>query len=280
MARREDDTWCRNLAGKKVGEYTLLEFVGAGRIGYVYKAQHEGFSESPRAVKLVFDELKPGWDVELKKVMRLELIEGVAHFHQTGAATVSHEGAFKLCQYTVWDYIAPGENLRQYLKRVDKIDTGFLLAAVERILHVLHACEARGVARHGDLHSGNILIGDETIARLDDSLQPRAPIYVSDFGYGTTGAATTPKDDYKGLSRIINEMISHIDYTTATATHRQILLGMQRDLGKLLHELAGAERRPPLELLKVLGEIRRSVQAGDRRASGTTTTGSGLAIGL
>jgi hypothetical protein len=206
----------RALAGKKVDQYILLEFVGSGRIGYVYKAYHEDLPESPRAVKLVFDELKPGWDVELRKVMRLELIDGVVHFHHLGTANITHESVSKLCQFSVWDYISPGENLRKYLGRVGEIPISFLVAVVERILHVLHACEAQGVARHGDLHSGNILIGDETIARLDDTLQPRAPIYVSDFGYGATGAVTAPKDDYEGLSRIINEMIAHIEYTTAS----------------------------------------------------------------
>jgi hypothetical protein len=279
MARREDDIWCRDLSGKKVDKYTLLQFVGAGRIGYVYKAQHEDFSESPRAVKLIFDQLKSGWEVELKKVMRLELIDGVVHFHHLGPATITHDGVSKLCQYSVWDYISPGENLWKYLNRVGKIPTSFLVAVVERILHVLHACEAQGVARHGDLHAGNILIGDQTNSRLDDALQPRAPIYVSDFGYGATGAVAAPKDDYEGVSRIINKMIAHVEYATATATHRQILQGMQLDLGKLLREPALTERRSPLDLLKVLDHLKHSAQAGDRRTSGSTTAGSGRPSG-
>jgi hypothetical protein len=274
MARRNDDTWCHSLAGRKVDKYTLINFLGAGRIGYVYRAQHEDFSGSPRAVKLIFSELKAGWDTELRKVMQLELIDGVVHFHQLGPSSVTHDGQTKLCQFTVWDYIAPGENLRAYLKRVDKIPTSFLLAVVERILHVLHACEAKGVKRHGDLHSGNILIGDSTVARLDDFLQPRAPIYVSDFGYGTTAAVTQPKDDYDGLSQIVNEMIPHIEYATATATHRQILLAMQRDLGKLLREPEGAERRPPFELLRVLNDLKRSAQTEERRNVATQGVGT------
>src|ERR1700730_4714700 len=100
MARSaEDDVWCRSLSGKKVDKYELLDFIGAGRLGYVYKAQLEGFPGSLRAVKLIFDELKSGWDVELKKVMRLEVVEGVVHFHELGTAHVDHEGKSKLCQY-------------------------------------------------------------------------------------------------------------------------------------------------------------------------------------
>jgi len=155
--------------------------------------------------------------------------------------------------------------LKGYLKRVRSVPTSFLLAVVEQILRVLHACEKQGVPRHGDLHSGNILIGDPSSARLDDTLQPRAPIYVSDFGYGTTGAVTQPKDDYEGLAYIINEMLKYVDYATASATDRQILKATQPALTKLLREPAVAERRPPLELLQVLVQIKRSAQAGGQQ---------------
>ncbi len=199
--------------------------------------------------------------------MQLELVDGVVHFHDSGTKDITHEGETRLCQFTIWDYIAPGENLRRYLKRLPRISTSFLVAVVERILHVLHACEAQGVARHGDLHSGNILIGNETLVKLDDSLQPRAPIYVSDFGYGITAGATLPKDDYEGLAHIVNEMIPCIDYATATATHRRTLKAMQGTLGKMLRERTGSERRAPFDLLRALTDIRRSAQAGDSRAS-------------
>jgi serine/threonine protein kinase len=271
MSAKRDDLWCRGLAGKTVDKYTLVEFVGAGRIGYVYKAQLSELSSAIRAVKLTFDSLKTGWEVELKKVMSLSLVDGVVHFHDLGPAQIET----RLCQFTVWDYIEPGENLKQYLSRVNKVPTSFLLAVVERILHVLHACEAQGVVRHGDLHSGNILIGNESPAKLDDSLAPRAPIYVSDFGYGATGGMVTPKNDYQGLSGIINEMIARVEYATATATHKQILQAMQRDLGKLLNEGTGTERRAPLELLKLLVEIRRMAQAGPRAEAIAVSTSSG-----
>jgi len=275
MVSKRIDAWCRELAGKSVGKYTLVGFIGAGRIGYVYKAQHHDLANAFRAIKLTFDSLKDGWEVELKKVVSLELVDGVVHFHDLGAESVTHDGATRLCQFTVWDYIAPGENLRQYLTRVGRIPTSFLLAVVERILHVLHACQAQGVTRHGDLHAGNILIGEPSVAKLDDSLQPRFSIYVSDFGYGATGEITIPKDDYQGLSHIINEMISNVEYSTETATHRQILHAMQSDLGKLLHEAAGTERRPPLDLLRLLAEIKDQAQAGARPGTTAASAPSG-----
>lgn len=267
MNREIDDAWFKNLSGIDIGNFRLDKFVGAGKIGYVYRAQHRVHPTCVRAVKLVFDFLNDDWHVELEKVMKLELVDGVVHYHDSGPAQVMHLDKTRLCQFSVWDYIAPGENLKNYLKRVGRIPTSFLLAVVERILHVLHSCEAHGVARHGDLHSGNILIGDDTLAKLDDSLQPRAPIYVSDFGYGRTGGVKAPKDDYEGLARIINEMIARVDYATATATHRRVLRAIQSNLGKLLREHSGAERRSPRDLLWLLNDIKRSAQASGRQIS-------------
>lgn len=193
MSAQRDENWCRSLTSKHVGKLTLHNFIGAGKIGYVYRASLIEFPDAIRAVKLTFDQLKEGWEIELKKVTSLDRIEGVVHFHDLGAQTITHEGRSHLCQYTVWDFIPPGENLKQYLKRVQAIDAGFLLAVVERVLRVLHACQVTGVPRHGDLHAGNILIGTPTDASLDETLRPRAEIYVSDFGYGGTGGAIKAK---------------------------------------------------------------------------------------
>lgn len=255
MTQRRDDSWCRSLAGYEVDAYKLVDFVGAGKIGYVYRAEHREFPGSQWAVKLIFDELKSGWEIELKKVIGLALVPNVVHFHGLGAAQLTHKGKTRLCQYTFWDYIAPGENLRTHLERVGQIGTSFLVSVVERILHVLHACQEKGVVRHGDLHSGNILIGDATAATLDDSLEPRCPIFVSDFGYGATGAAMMPKDDYEGVTHIINEIIPRVEYSSTTATDKQILQAIRQELGKLLREPARSERSPPLDLLRVLGDI-------------------------
>ena len=267
MTHNQSDSWSQDLRGTRVGEYRLVDFLGEGEIGYVYRAEHKDFPGAQRAIKLIFDHLNEGWEVELRKVMGLELVPNVVHFHEMGTDRINHDGKTRLCQYTVWDYIPPGENLQKHLERVGKVRTSFLVSVIERILHVLHACHQKGVARHGDLHPGNILIGDETASTLDDSLQPRAAIFVSDFGYGATGAAKIPKDDYKGLANIINEVILRIEYSSTTSTDRQILQAIRQELGKLLRESPGAERRKPLELLSALSEIKQCAKGYDATES-------------
>ena len=284
MVDRQRDRWPRGLAGVTVDGYTLIDFVGAGNIGYVYRAERPGFPGAVWAVKLIFDGLRNGWEVELNKVIALGLVPNVVHFHRLGTDQITHAEDTRLCQYTVWDYIPPGENLNQHLKRVREVSTSFLVAVVERILHVLHACHEKGVLRHGDLHAGNILIGDDTTAGLDESLQTRAPVYVSDFGYGASGASTIPKDDYEGLAAIINKIIGHIDYSRATSTDKKILQGVRVGLRKLLQDV-GSERRNPLELLKALLAIKREAKAHDPGSGshgtggGTTPSGEGATVG-
>src|SRR2546428_420462 len=101
MSAQRDDVWCRSLSGRRVGKFTLHEFVGAGKIGYVYRASLVDFPDAIRAIKLTFD-LKDGWDVELKKVTSLDRVDGVVHFHDLDAELVTHQGSSHLCQYTVW----------------------------------------------------------------------------------------------------------------------------------------------------------------------------------
>ncbi|MBE0615173.1 MAG: hypothetical protein IH604_15985 [Burkholderiales bacterium] len=262
MPQENNKSWSEDLEGKEVENFRLGGFVGKGKIGFVYKAYHKDLPDTEFAVKLVFRALKSGWDTELKKVSKLNLVQGVVHYHTHGESRITHLGDTQLCLYTVWDYIPPGENLITYLERVKSINTSFLLAVTERILHVLHGCEAKGVSRHGDLHAGNILIGSEELETYDDSMQRRQPIFVSDFGYGATGGEKSPKDDYIGLAEIINMMIARVGYAMATATHKQILQAIKPLFAKLLRESQGTERCRPLDILHLVKEIKEKAQCG------------------
>jgi hypothetical protein len=259
-------TWYTSLDGQNVEKFVLDAYIGCGKIGYVYRAHHIDLPDTAYAVKLTFDKVKPGWDNELKKVSKLDLVEGVAHYKTHGTTHITREGESHLCVYTVWDYIPPGENLRDYLTREECISASFLLAVTERVLHVLHACECRGIARHGDLHAGNILIGDSTLEHLDDNLEKRVPVFVSDFGYGTTGGTKAPKNDYNGLAQIINQMIGKVDYAKETPTHRQILQSLKPTFGKVLNDAVGCEQPRPLDLLRHLREIKQQAQIGSYTA--------------
>jgi hypothetical protein len=245
----------KQLQGRRVGQYVLDEFVGAGKIGYVYKAHREDISEIINAVKLV-PLTRPGWDTELKKVAKLANIPNVVHFHSLEACHLQHDSETVLVQATIWNYIHPGRNLKDYLLTVPNCSVSFLYAVVTTVLRVLHACEKLGIARHGDLHPGNILIGEQDDAQLDTTtLNPIEPIYVSDFGFGATGGKKMPKDDYAGLALIVDAIIQRIDWESAPASDRVLLTGCRDLLKKVARENTASERYSPFDLLKTLQQI-------------------------
>ena len=135
--------------GQEVGAYILDSYIGCGKIGHVYKAHRKDIPEIEQAVKIVH-QLNDGWETELKKVGGLRNVPNVVQFHDLGTALVKPEGRSGITvQFTVWDYIEPGKNLKALLEESLSVPASFLLATVETILRVLHACQSRGIPRHG-----------------------------------------------------------------------------------------------------------------------------------
>ena len=253
--------------GQEVGAYVLDAYIGCGKIGHVYKAHRKDIPEIVQAVKIVH-QLKEGWETEIKKVGGLRNVPNVVQFHDLGTAMVRPSGRSAITvQYTVWDYIEPGRSLKSILKEPSSVPASFLLATVETILRVLHACQSRGVPRHGDLHPGNILIGQEDGTVLDVNNRPAAPVFVSDFGYGATGGRPSPKDDFEGLASIVNAVIQKIDWAQANSGDRQLVMGMKEILRKTLSEPMQSERAKPKDILQALSHLKlRAGTPKDARA--------------
>ncbi|HKO44824.1 MAG TPA: hypothetical protein VJU84_16215 [Pyrinomonadaceae bacterium] len=270
------DKWFTHLAGKRAGKYTLDRYIGSGRLGHVYQGHSEESSDWPVAVKLTQGSPRAGWENEIQKPQQLRGITGVVAYHDQGAGQIVVGRRTEVFLFTVWDFIPPGRNLKQYLREIETCPASFLIAVLEQILRVLHACEKRGVKRHGDLHPGNILVGEKDEADLDASLEAREPIYVSDFGYGVTGGDKAPKDDYQGLADIADAILEKTEWEKGTATDKQIIQGIRELLQKLLRETSHSERRTPKEILKAVKELDQRVRAAGAIHLGTTSVGHSL----
>jgi len=262
---QQNFAWLAALEGQHVGDYVLDNYIGCGRIGYVYRAHLADIPDIEHAVKLV-PNLKEGWETELKKVGKLSKVSNVVHFHHLGTATVRSGKHSAAVQYTVWDYVHPGRNLKSILDGQTLITGSFVLAIIETILRVLHACQCRDILRHGDLHPGNILIGEKDESQLDSNLRPVEPVYVSDFGYGATYGGPPPKDDYRGLASIADSLTKKVDWATANSSDRQLLAGTASVLRKVLSEDTQSERTSPKDILEALSAVRS--QAGRVRDGG------------
>ena len=58
--RSSASDWLVNVSGQQVGDYDLDEYIGCGKIGYVYRAHRRDIPEIERAVKLVPDSKTAG----------------------------------------------------------------------------------------------------------------------------------------------------------------------------------------------------------------------------
>jgi hypothetical protein len=257
---RENSKWFESLTGQTIGGYKLEKFLGKGRIGYVYRACSLKIADVEMAIKLTpAKKIKDEWRNEIQKVARLSTIRGIVHYHNLGTEEIVSEGHTELVLYTIWDYIPPGRNLREYLSEESRtIRTSFLLAVVEGVLKTLHACQTKGIPRHGDLHLGNILIGDPDAGDIDAELRPREQVYVSDFGYVATGGTIPLKDDYQGLAAIANAIIERIEWSKTTSSDRHVIVGLRQLLAKVLPEESQSEKMEPVEILRGLREIKES----------------------
>jgi hypothetical protein len=262
--------WYKRLSGERLDDFVLDEFIGCGKIGAVYRAHQHDIPSRTVAIKVVPGQPRPGWENEIRKVVLLADIQGVVHFHQVGEKRLTVREETNVFLFTVWDYVPPGTNLRQHLQG-KTCSASFAFAVIEQILRVLHACATRDLPRHGDLHSGNILIGTSDPADLDTEGRLRDRVFVSDFGYGATGARKSPKDDYQGLAGIFNELMAKIEWDRATATDKQALSGTRDVLAKLLRESAESDRRPPLEIFRTIRHIRERARLSGSLGAGSTS---------
>jgi serine/threonine protein kinase len=189
--------------GKIFGDYELIEEIGNGKIGVVYKA-HRKDIDHYRAIKIIPDEkLRPNWQLEIIKVVKLVSIPQVAQYYDHKAEQV-FDGKSYAC--ISWEYIK-GDNLKDFVKKNPKaITLEVILNITDQLLQAFRAMKEEGIS-HNDLHEGNILIYFDK--RMGNPEIPR--IKITDFGIGGSHDELKPKDDYRELARILHNLLELID---------------------------------------------------------------------
>ncbi len=118
--------------GEKFGDYELIEEIGYGKIGVVYKAHRKDIDNYYRAIKIIpAKKLRPNWQQEIMKVVKLAGVPQVTYYYDHKADQVFDEFLFS------WEKIFENENaqLVEALKnnfgigwakmaKVEKIDNG------------------------------------------------------------------------------------------------------------------------------------------------------------
>jgi serine/threonine protein kinase len=209
--------------------YRLVEKIGEGNIGVVYKAQNNSLPDTLACKIIPKNKLKVGWETELKKVIQLRTIPNIVQYHSSGDSVDNEKHPFV---WIMWDYI-PNINLREYLERTPwPLDMAFIEDITTTILKVLHACHSVGI-QHGDLHEGNILIS-ENDSRIVGN--PRV-IWISDFGCGGSHNQLEPKDDFRQLFYIISNLLSKLKPSDLNPRDKVLYGEMREFLGKRILEI-------------------------------------------
>jgi len=165
------------VIGHVVGKYKILEKIGEGGMGSVYRAEHTVLG-SPAAVKV----LLPMWTQDAVVVDRF--------FHEAKAASaIRHVGIVEVFDYgrlpndQAWIAmeLLRGENLTELCVRSGALDPSLVQQLAAQILAALDAAHVAGVV-HRDLKPDNLYLV------RDPSAPGAVRVKVLDFGIAKLGA--------------------------------------------------------------------------------------------
>jgi serine/threonine protein kinase len=154
------------LVGQTLGEYRILEEIGAGGMGTIYKGQHI-LLETYAAIKVISPQ-QQGDEVSLQRFIReARAIHDLRH---PNIATMRHFGVQDSIYYLVMQWVE-GQTLRERLSRLAASGRRMPLVEVLRITD--HICGALDYAHqrgmiHRDVKPANIIISNDGEAILTD----------------------------------------------------------------------------------------------------------------
>ncbi len=149
--------------GTRLGEYVLIERLGSGGFGEVWKAYNPDLDDEFVAIKIP---THPDAINELGKEGRLQKRLQHPNIVETRSANLSNNPP-----YVVFEFV-DAVPLNQVLEELDKMTIDRVLPIARGILHALEYAHGKGVI-HGDVKPSNILVDSAT-----------GEVKITDFGMG------------------------------------------------------------------------------------------------
>lgn len=212
------------------GDYRIIQRIGYGARASVFLAESETLARRI-ACKIIpswnlvgADQTPPAWKAEITNANQVASARVVKIFGT---------GSWRLptceCVYLLSDLVT-GTSLRDHLRK-NQVTFGFVEQLSFELLDFLRELDVAQL-KHGDLHSGNVLVEDRTEALSG----PPYAFRVTDFGVAP--ALSTPLlDDYEQLAGILREAVARIDYTLLSSGDREMFEFFRSDfIGKRLEE--------------------------------------------
>jgi serine/threonine protein kinase/Tol biopolymer transport system component len=234
-----------NLTGKKVSHYRVLEIVGGGGMGLVYKAEDLKLGRRV-ALKVLPEEL--GNDLKALERFEREARAASALDHPNICAIYEfgeHEGQPFLVMP-----LLEGQTLRDRISEAPPLPTDLQLNIAIQIADGLHAAHQKGII-HRDIKPANIFITKRgEVKILDFGLAKLAPAAASaDERLDENGAASTPGWDMRARGADTNPSITGVAMGTAGYMSPEQVRGEKLDgrtdlfsFGLVLYEMATGQR--------------------------------------
>ncbi len=168
-ARAANASGARNLCGRIIGDYLLVEPIGQGGFGAVYLALKRPKLQARGALKLFDPAQTSAHNEEVLRRYFLREIRTLSELNEPNIVKLMDEGEHEGSPYLVMPYIS-GVSLRALMRQGQPAPAPLARVIIEQLLRALRAAHAQRIV-HRDLKPENIM------------LQGELPhVYVLDFG--------------------------------------------------------------------------------------------------
>lgn len=216
------------LGGTKLGPYEILELIGAGGMGEVYRARDSRLHRTV-AIKVVRSSLLRHTDIQARFQREARAISALNHPHICSLYDIGEEAGL---DYLVMEYVE-GESLSILLKK-GPLDLDQALRYGSEIADALEAAHAHGII-HRDLKPGNVIIAKNGAKVLDFGLAKRfEPASASGDGATLTMEAET----------VAGQLVGTVAYMSPEQAEGRPLTNSSDifALGVLLYEMLSGKR--------------------------------------
>jgi len=203
----DKEYFIRKQVPDQTGNYIIVEHRGSGMNAHVFRA-HSDELKHDIAVKIIPKQnLKGNWEQEYQKANLLRSRVVVNFF----SVNVWKDPEHKIdCVILLSDYIS-GNTLREYTQQNKKnIFIDFVVDFLKETFDLFNEMNERGF-QHGDLHSGNVLVEDQSSSLVG----PDYAFRITDFGVTSAAEHGQVKNDFENLAFILKELLENVDYQSA-----------------------------------------------------------------
>lgn len=187
----------RQIARDLYPNYDHLEPLGQGGMGDLFKGRKTGL-DVPVVIKIIKTNLKG----RLDERQEAEILKGLKHKYLPRIYDVIENKDGYI--YTIMDYI-PGENLKEYVKRVGPVDQRTVYRWAQQLCEVVaYLHEQTPPIIHSDIKPGNVMItlnGDICLIDFNTSMEYRAGL----TAIGKTKGYAAP-EQYTKPEQVIRSM--------------------------------------------------------------------------